>query len=68
MKYTVIFEKSPTSWGAYAPDLPGCGVAAETKKETTELIKEAIKLHVESLKEAGEEIPEPIHFAEIISV
>jgi len=23
MTYTVIFEKGPTSWGAYVPDLPG---------------------------------------------
>jgi predicted RNase H-like HicB family nuclease len=26
MKYLVIYEKSTTSWGAYAPDLPGLGV------------------------------------------
>jgi hypothetical protein len=22
-KYTAIYEKGPTSWGAYVPDLPG---------------------------------------------
>jgi len=23
MRFTVIYEKGPTSWGAYVPDLPG---------------------------------------------
>jgi hypothetical protein len=27
MKYLVIYEKSSAGWGAYAPDLPGLGVA-----------------------------------------
>jgi hypothetical protein len=29
MKYLVIYEKSSKGWGAYAPDLPGFGVAVE---------------------------------------
>ena len=68
MKYTVIFEKGPTSWGAYAPDLPGCGVAAETQEEAGQLIKEAIQFHIKGLQKAGEKIPEPSHFAEVISI
>ena len=23
MKYLIVYEKSKTGWGAYAPDLPG---------------------------------------------
>ena len=41
MKYLVIYEKSETGWGAYAPDLPGLGVAAKTQHEAKELIREA---------------------------
>ena len=26
-EYTAIFEKTSTGWSAYAPDLPGLGVA-----------------------------------------
>jgi predicted RNase H-like HicB family nuclease len=33
MKYLVIFEKSAEGWGAYAPDLPGLGVAGATLEE-----------------------------------
>ena len=31
MKYAVIIEKGPNSYGAQAPDLPGCIAVAETR-------------------------------------
>lgn len=68
MKYIVIYEKGKSSWGAYVPDLPGCGVSADTKEEVQLLIKEAIQFHIEGLKEAGEEIPESSHFVETINI
>jgi len=33
MKYLVIYEKSSAGWGAYAPDLPGLGVAGATLRD-----------------------------------
>jgi predicted RNase H-like HicB family nuclease len=66
MKYTAIFEKGPTSWGAYVPDLPGCVAAGETLEETQQLIGEAVAFHIEGLREAGFAVPEPkSHFATI---
>jgi predicted RNase H-like HicB family nuclease len=66
MKYIAIFEKGPTSWGAYVPDLPGCIAVGETLEETQKLISEAVALHIEGLREAGLAVPEPIsHFATI---
>ena len=66
MSYTAIFEKGPTSWGAYVPDLPGCIAAAETLEETKQLIREAVAFHVEGLREAGLSVPEPTsHFEPI---
>ena len=59
MKYTVIIEKGPTSYGAYVPDLPGCVAVAETREETEELIRQAIVYHFEMLRENGDPIPEP---------
>jgi predicted RNase H-like HicB family nuclease len=59
MRYLVIIEKGETSYGAYAPDLPGCGVAAETIEEVQELIQDAITMHLEALREDGLPIPEP---------
>ena len=59
MKYAIVLEKEETSWGAYVPDLPGCVAVGESRQEVMKLIREAIDLHLESLKEAGEVIPTP---------
>lgn len=58
MKYTIIIEKGESSYGAYAPDLPGCVAVSETEDEVKLLIKEAIEFHLEGLKMDSEEIPE----------
>ena len=58
MEYLVIYEKGPTSWGAYVPDLPGCVAAGETQEEVRELIEAAIELHLRGMREDGDLIPE----------
>ncbi len=68
MKYLVIVERGTNSFGAYVPDLPGCAVVADTKKEALKLIREAIILHVEGLREAGNTIPEPASTTEYVQV
>jgi predicted RNase H-like HicB family nuclease len=59
MKYAVIIEKGPTSFGAYVPDLPGCIAAAETRDEVERLIREAIEEHIALLRGSGDPAPEP---------
>lgn len=59
MEYLVLIEASETGFGAYAPDLPGCGAAAESKDEVMMRIREAIEFHIEGLKKAGEPVPQP---------
>ncbi len=59
MKYAVLIERGPTSFGAHVPDLPGCVAAAETKAEVCALIREAIGLYLEALEEDGLPIPAP---------
>jgi predicted RNase H-like HicB family nuclease len=68
MKYLVIYEKSATGWGAYAPDLPGLGIAAKTLEEAKELIREAIDFHIDGMRQHGEEIPVPSATTEYITV
>jgi predicted RNase H-like HicB family nuclease len=68
MKYLVIYEKSQTGWGAYAPDLPGLGVAGTTLNEVKELICEAIEFHLEGMRQNGDPIPAPSAETEYISV
>ena len=59
MKYAVVIERGPTSFGAHVPDLPGCVAAAETKAEVCELIRQAIELYLEALEEYDLPIPAP---------
>jgi len=67
--YLVIFEQGKDGgWGAYAPDLPGLGVAADTKEEVAELIREGIAIYIQELREDGLPIPEPVTTADRISV
>ena len=61
MQYTVIVEKGPTSYSAYAPDLPGCIAAAESKEEVCQLIAEAVGLYVEEMRKDGLPLPDPQH-------
>ncbi len=58
-QYAVVFEKTSNGWSAYAPDLPGLGVAAATIEETEQLLREGIELHIEGMREDGLPIPEP---------
>jgi predicted RNase H-like HicB family nuclease len=58
-EYLVVIEHEGESWGAYCPDLPGLGVAGDTREEVELLIREAIPLHLEGLREAGQAIPLP---------
>ena len=68
MRYAIVIEKGPTSYGAYVPDLPGCVAAAETKDEALQLIREAIELHIEEMREGGLPVPEPSSSAEYVEV
>lgn len=66
MTYTVLIEKGPTSYGAYVPDLPGCVAVGETREEVEELIKGAIAMHLEGMRQDGEPIPEPTVTAAVV--
>ena len=59
-EYTVIFEQGKDGgWGVYAPDLPGLGVAAESREEVASMIRDGIKIYIEELREDGRPLPIP---------
>ena len=68
MRYLVVVEEGPTSFGAYTPDLPGCAVVAETREEALALIREAIAFRLEGLREDGHPAPRPSSSSEFIEV
>jgi len=51
LDYIIIIEKGDGNNSAYCPDLPGVAAAAETEDETIDLIRDAIELHLEGLKD-----------------
>jgi predicted RNase H-like HicB family nuclease len=59
MKYAVVYDKGPTSYGASVPDLPGCFAGGSTLEKARERIAGAIAMHIEVLAERGESVPEP---------
>ena len=61
VRYSVIYEKGPTSWGASVPDLPGCIAVGDSRQEVEELIREAIEAHLEALRDCDLPVPEPFH-------
>ena len=68
MKYAVVFEKSSTGYGAYVPDLPGCVATGRTLPATKRLIQQAIAMHLDGMREDGEQIPQPRTEAEYVTV
>ena len=66
--YTVLIEKSPNNYGAWAPDLPGCVTTGATVEETLANMREAIEFHLEGMCEDGDPVPEPTTTAVVIDV
>lgn len=59
MRYPIVIEKGESNYGAYSPDVPGCGTVGNTVEEARQNLKEALEFHFEGLLEEGLPIPEP---------
>jgi predicted RNase H-like HicB family nuclease len=66
MRYAIVIEKAENNYSAYVPDLPGCIATGDTVDELETLMAEAIRLHLEGLKEDGLPIPAPTTIAEYV--
>jgi predicted RNase H-like HicB family nuclease len=58
-RYAIVIEKAESNYAAYVPDLPGCIATGATVAETAMLLREALSLQIEGMKEGGLPIPEP---------
>jgi len=67
MRYAVIIEQSESGFGAHVPDLPGCIAVGRSREQVLRLIHEAVALHLEELRLAGERVPAPssVEFVEV---
>ena len=67
-KYLIVIEKSEKGFGAFSPDIPGCVAVGDTRREVRKLIRQAIRFHLQGLKEDGEKIPAPTSVAEYVEI
>jgi predicted RNase H-like HicB family nuclease len=68
MRFAIVIEKAESNYAAYVPDLPGCIATGATVEEVGRLIREAIELHVEGLREDGLVTPEPSSRVEYVEI
>jgi len=55
----LIHKDAGSEIGVSFPDLPGCVTAGATLDEACEMAAEALDLHLKSMAEEGDSIPEP---------
>lgn len=67
-RYLIIIEPTATGFSAYSPDLPGCVATGTSRDEVESNMREAIELHLQGLREDGEEVPPPHSVASYVEV
>jgi len=67
-EYVVVYEKTPTGYSAYVPDLPGCITTGATLPDTKKNMQEAVRGHLAVMREFGDPIPQPTTIAEPMQV
>ncbi len=66
MRYAVVIEKADGNYSACVPDLPGCIATGATIEEVEREIREAIRFHLDGLREDGLPIPQPSAVCEYV--
>ncbi|MDD1700221.1 MAG: type II toxin-antitoxin system HicB family antitoxin [Methanoregula sp.] len=60
VSYIIIIEEGKRNFSAYCPDLPGVIATGKTEEKTFKNMKEAIKFHLEGLREEKQSLPSPM--------
>ena len=68
MEYTIVIEETPRNFSAHAPDLPGCVATGATRDDVVREMRSAIEVHIESLGEHREPVPDPRCTATVVDV
>ena len=66
MRYAVVIEKADGNYSAYVPDLPGCIATGNTVASVEREIRDAIRFHIEGLKQDGLPVPAPTSSVEYV--
>lgn len=60
MRQVILIPDPDGGYVVEVPSLPGCYSQGETVEETLANIREAIELHIETMIEDGEDVPEDV--------
>ncbi len=66
MRYAVVIEKAGDNFSGHVPDMPGCVATGESVEAVERELSEAIRFHIEGLKEDGLPIPPPSAVADYV--
>ena len=66
MRYAIVIERADGNYSAYVPDLPGCIATGETVAAVETEIRDAIRFHIDGLKEDGLPVPKPTSIADYV--
>ena len=66
MRYAIVIEKADGNYSAYVPDLPGCVATGESVPAVEAEIREAIRFHIDGLKQDGLPVPKPTSIANYV--
>jgi len=67
-RFFIVIEQATGNYSAYCPDLPGCIATGKTIEEVKQRMAEAIKMHLEGMREDNIPIPVVKSQAEYISL
>ena len=68
-RYLIVIEGNGSgNYSAYSPDVPGCAATGDTREEAEALMREALALHIASLRDHDEPVPEPSSSAAYVEV
>lgn len=68
LRIPIIIEQGTENYSAYVPDLPGCVSTGRSIDEVKANMQEAIRMHLEGMREDGEPIPTSYSLAEYIDI
>lgn len=66
MRYAIVIEKAGDNYSAYVPDLPGCVATGATIQEVGAEIREAIRFHLDGMRDDGIPVPQPTAVCEYV--
>lgn len=67
-RFLIVIEKADSNFSAYSPDLPGCVATGETQTEAETNMYDAIRMHIDGLREDNLPVPQSCSFAEYVAV